>query len=210
MPEIRIYQPGEDAGDVYAFRYRVYEQEMRRNDQYSDHKKHIIKDPLDAYSYNIAAYSKGEIVGVVRHTFCTDGDPGFYKGFFGLNEFSEDYPDRVSYTTRLMVSQSSRRSAATLMVCAECYNLSLAKDIIWSYCDCNDHLVGFFEKLFFEVCNSEKTHPSFGKVNIMRLDLRRPEIYDKKSSIIARFIQDADIHYRRCEAAHENTAKGLR
>jgi len=200
MIEIKIFEPGTDAQDVYKFRYDVYEREMNRNDHYSDHKNEIIKDPLDAFSYNIAAYSKGEIVGIVRHTFWADGEPGFYKDFFRLDELPEDFPDCVSYTTRLMVSKKNRRSIATMKVCAECYNLSLARNIIWSYCDCNDPLVGFFENLFFEVQNSEKWHPSFGRVNIMRLDLRRPEIYDAQSSIIARFIKDADLHYRRCKA----------
>lgn len=200
MADIKVFGPGVDADDVYKFRYQVYEREMGRNDQYSNHDNAIIKDPLDDFSYNIAAYAGDEIVGVVRHTFCTDGDPGFYNDFFGLDEFPQDYPDRVSYTTRLMVSEKNRRSAATLKVCAECYNLSLARHVIWSYCDCNDPLVGFFNKLFFELQDSEKVHPSFGRVNIMRLDLRRPEIYDTKRSIIARFINDADAHYRRCKA----------
>ena len=198
MSEIRVFRPGDDADDVYKFRYDVYEREMGRNDHYSDHDTKTIKDPLDAFSYNIAAYSNEGVVGAVRHTFCTDGDPGFYREFFGLDEFPEDYPQRVSYTTRLMVSEKNRRSSTTLKVCGECYNLSLARNIIWSYCDCNDHLVEFFNKLFFERQDAEKTHPSFGKVNVMRLDLRRPEIYDTSASLIARFIENADLHHRRC------------
>ena len=189
MLDIRIFEPGVDTPDIYKFRYQVYEQEMHRDDSYSDHEQQIIKDRLDDFSYNIAAYKDGQVVAAVRHTFCKDGDPGFYRDFFELEKMGVDYPDKVSYTTRLMVEKKFRRSLAPMKVCAECFNLSIAEKIIWSFCDCNEPLIPFFERMFFEVQDRAKHHPSFGEVTVMRLDLRRKEIYDNKQSIVARFLR---------------------
>ena len=72
-----------------------------------------------------------------------------------------------------MVDASQRRGLLPLKICAECFNLAIAQQNIYSYLDCNEPLIPFFEKMFFEVQNREKHHPSFGKVAIMRIDLRR-------------------------------------
>ena len=84
MPEFKIFGPGVEAPEIYQFRYKIYEQELHRDDRYSDHQQRIIKDRLDDFSYNIAAYMNGEIIASVRTTFCKDGDAGFYRDFFEL------------------------------------------------------------------------------------------------------------------------------
>ncbi len=188
MPDFRIYQPGEDAGDIYAFRYNIYENEMNRNDQYSDHRKKIIKDRLDDFAYNIAALKDGEIVGAVRVNFAGDGDPGFYRDFYELESVGEDYPDKVSYSTRLMVHRNERGRLLPVLLSAECFKLAIARHMRWGFCDCNQHLVPFFQSLCFEAVNPNKNHPNFGDVAIMRVDLSDRRVYDKKTSIIARYL----------------------
>lgn len=188
MRDFRIYKPGEDAGDIYAFRYRIYEEEMRRNDEYSDHKRKIITDSLDRYAYNIAALQDDKIIGVVRVNFCADGDPGFYREFLELESVGADYPGKVSFSTRLMVTSSERRKMLPVRLSAECFKLAIARKTLWSFCDCNQPLVPFFEKLCFEVQNPHKFHPVYGDVAVMRINLSNPKIYDKRHSIIARFL----------------------
>lgn len=190
MPEFRIFRPGEDAGDIHAFRYRIYEEEMHRNDQYSDHRRRRIVDPLDAHAYNIAALKNGRIIGVVRVNFCADGDPGFYREFLELESVGADYPDKVTYSTRLMVAKGERRKMLPILLSAQCFRLAIARKTRWSFCDCNQPLIPFFEKLCFEVQNPHKFHPVYGDVAVMRIDLSEPRIYDKKQSVIARFLDD--------------------
>lgn len=188
MPEFRIYKPGEDACDIYAFRYRIYEQEMRRNDQYSDHTRKIITDPLDAHAYNIAAVNNGEIVGSVRVNFCADGDPGFYREFYELESVGADYPDKVSFSTRIMVAPNFRRGVLPIQISVECFKLGLERRVKWCFCDCNAHLKPFFLKLGYDVQNPSKKHPSFGEITVLRFNLDDPRHYDRKASPFARYL----------------------
>jgi len=187
VPQIRIFRPGENADDIFRFRYKIYEEEMRRNDSYADHERYTISDPLDEFSYNIIAYEGAETVGVVRVTFCADGDPGFYREFFDLDGVGADYPEKVTFSTRLMVDPKKRRGMLPVMLSAECFKLAIERNTIWSFCDCNPPLVPFFERLHFE-SQGTKHHPTYGEVVIMRINLENPEIYNKKKSIIARFL----------------------
>ena len=188
MVNIKVFKPGEDASDVYAFRYQIYEQEMHRNDHYSDHEKRMIVDPLDSFGYNIIAVENANIIGAVRVNFCADGRSNFYEEFYELKEVGTDFPEKVSFSTRLMVHPTKRCGLLPLMLSAECFRLALARNTRWSYCDCNPPFIPFFERLFFSVVNDGKVHPSFGRVAVMRIDLEDERIYDRKQSMIARYL----------------------
>ncbi len=188
MTSFRIFKPGEDAADIYRFRYRIYEEEMDRHDRYADHEKKIITDPLDSHAYNIAAYKDDRVVGVARVNFCSDGDPGEYREFYELESVGDDYPDKVSYSTRIMVEPSARGAALPLLVSVECFKLGIERGVKWCFCDCNNNVLPFFKKLGYEVQRSNKTHPSFGSVTVMRFNLHDPKHYDRKQSVFARYL----------------------
>ena len=188
MPDIKVFKPGKDASDVYRFRYDIYEEEMHRNDRYADHDKRMIKDHLDDYAYNIAAYKDGRVVAVNRVNFCADGDPGEYLGFYELDTVKEDYPEKVSFSTRIMADASVRGGVVPLLVSVEGFRLGIERNMNWCYCDCNAHLVAFFEKLGFENFRPNKIHPSFGEVTVMRFDLRDGKQFDRKRSVLARYL----------------------
>ncbi len=186
---LRIFKPGEDAPDIYKFRYKIYEGEMQRNDQYADHEKKTIKDPFDDYAYNIGAFKDGKITGTARINFCADGNCGFYRDFLELETAGASYPQNVAFSSRLMVVKSERRRLLPLMLSAECFNIALARRAAWSFLDCNQHLVSFYERMCFEVQNPSKLHPCFGDVAVMRVDLSDQRIFDKRRSIVARYIR---------------------
>lgn len=188
MITFRTFKPGEDAGDVYRFRYRIYEDEMQRNDRYADHEKKTISDPQDSFAYNIAAYNEGSIVGVARVNFCRDGDPGDYLKFYELESVGAEYPDKVSFSTRIMVDSDHRGGVLPLQISVECFKLGQAQAVRWCFCDCNAHLKPFFLKLGYEIQNPQKQHPSFGDVTVLRFDLDDPRHYDRKKSVFARYL----------------------
>jgi len=188
MIDYRVFGPGDDASEVYAFRYEIYENEMQRHDQYSDHKKKIIQDPLDDHAYNIAAYKEGEIIAVNRVNFCGDGDPGIYLNFYELDSVGADYPGKVSYATRMMAAKRARGGLAPLMVSVEGFKVGMERQMNWCFCDCNAHLTPFFEKLGFEVFLRNKSHPSFGEVTVLRYDLRDGKHLDQKRSVMGRYL----------------------
>ena len=192
MVDIKVFDPGSDASEIYRFRYAIYEDEMSRHDQYADHDKRQIVDPLDAHGYNIAAYVNGNIVAVNRVNFCADGDPGNYLDFYELDNVPEDYPDKVAYSTRIMAAESARGRLPPLLVSVAGFRLGVERGVNWCYCDCNAHLVPFFTKLGFESFRPNKTHPSFGEVTVMRFDLRDGKQFDRKRSVIGRYLSRGD------------------
>jgi len=189
MVDIKIYEPGADATEVFRFRYKIYEEEMSRHDQYADHDKKEISDPLDAHGYNIAALMDGEIVAVNRVNFCADGDPGVYLDFYELDSVGADYPDKVAYSTRIMAAEHVRGRLPPMMVSVAGFQLGVDRDVNWCFCDCNDHLVPFFMKLGFEPFRPGKVHPSFGEVTVLRYDLRDGKHFDRKRSVLGRYLK---------------------
>ena len=188
MVDIRIFPPGSDAEEIYRFRYRIYEDEMHRHDQYADHDKKCITDPLDAHGYNIAAYIDNEVVAVNRVNFCGDGDPGGYLEFYELDSVGDDYPEKVAYSTRIMAAAPVRGRLPPLMVSVAGFQLGVDRGVNWCFCDCNAHLVPFFMKLGFEPFRPGKIHPSFGEVTVLRYDLRDGKHFDRKRSVLGRYL----------------------
>lgn len=58
--EVREARTVEERKRVYRFRYKLYVEEMRRLQQYADHDKKEICDPLDLSGHVLAAYSDGD------------------------------------------------------------------------------------------------------------------------------------------------------
>ena len=189
MVDIKIFPPGSDAEEIYRFRYRIYEDEMQRHDQYADHETKRITDPLDAHGYNIAAYDGDTVIGVARVNFCADGDPGNYLEFYELDSVSDDYPGKVAFSTRIMVDAAHRGGVLPLQISVECFKLGLERGVRWCFCDCNAPLKPFFLKLGYEIQNPSKQHQSFGEVTVLRFDLADPRHYDRKKSVFARYLK---------------------
>ncbi|MEM9496219.1 MAG: hypothetical protein AAGA09_09465 [Pseudomonadota bacterium] len=188
MVDFRVYEPGEEALDIYRFRYKIYEEEMKQNDFYADHDQKIIRDALDDFAYNIAAYRDGEIIGTARVNFCEDGDPGYYLDYYEMESVGADYPLKVSFSTRIMVSEEERGGVTPLLISVECFKLGLARGVKWCFCDCAEEVRPFFARLGYEVQNPSKDHKNYGPGAVMRFNLDDPKHYDKRQSVFARYL----------------------
>ena len=71
--EIRLAATDVELEALYAFRYRIYVEEMGRPQKYADHDMRRIRDPLDETGRNLVAWDNSEIVGCVRVNFARDG-----------------------------------------------------------------------------------------------------------------------------------------
>jgi GNAT superfamily N-acetyltransferase len=163
----------DDALDaLYAFRYRIYVEEMARPQKYADHATRRIRDPLDGRGYNIVAWdAEGEISGCIRVNLARDGALDYYSGLLGLKAVGTEHPATTSVCTRLMILPKYRRSRlATRLSCAS-FDLGLNHGVVWNFLDCNDHLVEFFTRLGFERTHIA-VHEEYGRVNVMRLNIR--------------------------------------
>jgi hypothetical protein len=59
---------------------------------------------------------------------------------------------------------------ATRLSCAS-FDLGLNHGVVWNFIDCNDHLVGFFARMGYERTHAA-VHEEYGRVNVMRLNIR--------------------------------------
>ena len=156
---------------LYAFRYRVYVEEMGRVQKHADHAARRIRDPLDATGHNLVALDGPRIVGCVRLNFAADGGLDYYRHLLRMDALAPGYPRQVSLSTRLMVAPGRRGSALALRLCLACYDHGRRHGIRWNFIDCNDHLVEFFRRLGY-VPTHRARHEEYGDVNVMRLDLQ--------------------------------------
>ena len=157
---------------LYAFRYRIYVEEMARPQKYADHAKRRICDPLDDCGYNIVALdAAGQISGCVRVNLARDGALDYYSDLLGLKAVGAEHPATTSVCTRLMILPEHRGTTlATRLSCAS-FELGLNYGVVWNFLDCNDHLVGFFARMGYERTHTA-IHEEYGRVNVMRLNIR--------------------------------------
>src|SRR6185436_9366234 len=108
--EIRLVKSVHELHQVYLLRYKVYVEEMGLNPPEVDHSRRMITDPLDATGTIPAAFSGGKVVGTVRINRARDTDMGEWQHLLGMDRLGPFFRDRVSMTTRLLVSQAFRNS----------------------------------------------------------------------------------------------------
>lgn len=190
--DFRVVPPGGDAEDVFRFRYLVYEVELNQGDPYADHVAKTIRDPIDDTAYIVAAYRDDAIVGTARVNFCADGNSGYYLDFYELESRADEFPDGVSFSTRIMVAKSERGGTLPLLISVECFKLGLARGVKWCFCGCNMEVKPFFEKLGYEVQHPGKMHRDYGLTAVMRFNLDDPKHYDRRRSVFARYLKKPD------------------
>lgn len=88
---------------IYRFRYKIYHEEMRRRQDYADHFRKTISDPLDACAMNFAAWEKDQIVGVVRVNLARDMNLAAYEELYQMHSFGDAHPAHTAIVTRMMV-----------------------------------------------------------------------------------------------------------
>ncbi len=167
---IRLTRSQAEQEALYAFRYEVYVEEMRRVQKHADHARRRIADPLDDTAHNFIALSDGKVVGCVRINFAADGGLDYYRDLLNMAVLVGEYPAGVSLCTRLMVASYLRGGTLALRLCRAAYRFAFAQQMRWNFIDCNDHLLSFFERLGY-VRKHQAFHEEYGQVNAMRLDM---------------------------------------
>ena len=106
-----ILKQGHTPWELRRFRYEVYVKEMNRRQMYANHDDQTITDPLDSFSTNIVARDGDNIVGCLRTSFFRDGDLGYYKDFYRINDYFSSV-EGISIVTQLMTSIRCRKYRA--------------------------------------------------------------------------------------------------
>ena len=157
---------------VFRFRYRIYVEEMARVQRYADHAARRIEDPLDEGAVNLAAFDRGDVVGVVRINYPTTSSLGVYEDLYRMRAFAGgDHPDATFIVTRLMIESALRKGLLGYRLCLACYEHGLRNGARSAFIDCNDHLVPFFRGLGFHAYMGTTRHEEYGEVLPMKLDM---------------------------------------
>lgn len=157
---------------VFRFRYEIYVREMDRPQKDADHRLGRIEDALDATAELMAARDTGTgaVVGTIRANVLGDGAIGIYESLYGLGGLGPAARARTSITTRLMVERSKRGTMVAVRLAQALYRRGRERRVTADYCDCNAHLVPFFQGLGYRALGMI-AHPEYGLVTLMRLDL---------------------------------------
>lgn len=175
MFEIRLASSDEDLERLYRFRYSIYVEEMNRVQYDADHEKKWIQDTLDDKGYNMLAFKNGNLVGATRINLIRDGYIPYYTEFYRIYEQPGVTMDNACIVTRMMISSSMRKSGLALRLCLESYEFALNSNIRYSFCDCNDHLVDFFQSFGWGHYIGTSVHKEYGEVHPLIIDLHDEE-----------------------------------
>lgn len=168
--EIKFVDSSSHLESVYRFRYRVYVDEMNRAQRYADHDARVIIDPLDSFGHILIALDKGRLVGTLRINFLREGDIGEYNSFYGLEELTERERAVTSITTRLMIEKEYRSGTLAVRLSKAVFAFALRHQIETDFIDCNPPLDAFFSKMGHKKVRCI-THPEYGDVTVMKLNL---------------------------------------
>lgn len=169
--KLKLAETPDEWNDVFRFRYRVYVEEMRREQKYADHKARTVKEPLDDTGTVAVAHEDGELVGTVRLNLARDGTLGHYVNLYEMRRFGSYFPKHSSITTKLMVAQSHRSGSLGLRLCKLLYLTGLKAGVYFDFIDCNLPLKPFFTRLGYRQIQPNINHPEYGQVHPMVLTL---------------------------------------
>lgn len=168
--EIRLAQDAAELEALFAFRYRIYVEELARPQKYADHAAKMIRDPLDGTAYNFIAWTGNEIVGCIRINLARDGAIDYYRDLLRMDDAAVDWRANTSLSTRFMIAPDWRGTTLAIRLASTAYEFGLVNGIEWNFIDCYDNLATFFRRLGW-IQTHAANHEEYGAVNAMRLDL---------------------------------------
>lgn len=193
---IRHAETEEDRRRVFQFRYAIYVEEMQRPQDYADHSAKTIEEPLDETGRILLAEDEaGKVVGTVRLNFGSDTDFGYYVNLYSMECVGSSFPERVSITTKLMVSRELRGGTLGCRLAMATYRDALAWGILFDFIDCNPHLEPVFARLGYRRYTGRILHPEYGDVLPMILPLTDLEHLEAEGSPFAKICREHCIHH---------------
>jgi CRP-like cAMP-binding protein len=136
---------------IYAFRYRVYVEEMGLETPEADPQRRWLRDPLDEHSTSYALLRDGEVIGALRLTRLAElPDPAELVAKFGMEPAVEAFGlEPLCATSRFMLDPAVRHGTAILRLMRAAYDDACELGLRLNYGDCSPHLLGFYEHLGF-------------------------------------------------------------
>ncbi len=168
---------------IYEFRYQIYVAELEFQDSHADHERKIVTDAFDPVAYHFYAEEErpsgnAEIVGAGRFNalkdYCDDKTAEVYQ----LESLTPDYRETCLISSFMMVGPEHRGGTLPMEIAIAQLKAAKKLDADWCLVSCHLERKGFFLRIGFEEFVPECVHPDFGRVALMKLDLRAAMIPD--------------------------------
>lgn len=169
--DIRCAESGRDFDRLFRFRYQVYVEEMNRPQQYADHRRKRIAEPLDEGSTQFIATKGDEIVGCLRWTSGAVRDFDEYADYYAMDVAGPYFPQRCSISTKFMVAPAYRRSSIATSLSIASYRFGASAGSAFDFIDCNPHLERMFSRYGYRSYRGRIDHHEYGDVLPMVLVL---------------------------------------
>lgn len=182
-----------DREEIYAFRYRVYVEELGMTSQ-ANHAKQWLHDDQDEHSASFAVKQDGRVVGSLRCTRLADlPDPAPLIAKFRMQPALETYdPGEIGTSSRFIVDRSRRGGAAVFRLIKAGYDAGRAMGVRLNFGDCSPHLLPFYEHLGYRRYTVGYNDDAYGyKVPILML-MGDHEHFRRVRSPLARTAEKAE------------------
>jgi len=170
--------------EIYRFRYRIYVEQLGLRQEYADHGRKLVVEPLDEAARIYAAYFNGAVVGAIRGNRFSDLQTAYYRELYRIDDRFPFRPDEMSLTTKLMFDPVLRGSVYPIrLIVHYARDFNARRPCKIDFVDCRRWLLPFFLKLGYVDYLGWVDHNEYGSVRplfcpadqVMRLQrLRSP------------------------------------
>ena len=154
---------------IYAFRYRVYVEEMSRQLKPIGNDQELLYDEMDEWSFLVYVKAGSEIVGAGRVNIGSIGDfpLGLVKEL-SLDRFQKFYEgkkdQKFALSTKVMVAPDYRNSQVLYFIIAKGYELYCKHKVQFSFGGCNMYLLRLYEGIGLRRFGRNFIDPGYGLI----------------------------------------------
>ncbi len=165
--QIGIAATDEEKAEIYRLRYRIYIEEMGRDPISTDHENKLLFDDMDRWAHLIYAKVGNEYIGTMRINMGPiDQFPQEMIRVLSLDRVRDFFQGRenrlIGSSTKLMVSQQYRNSAAFHLLTAKGYELYCNHHVRFNFGGCNFYLLRLYELMGCRRFGKNFVDPGYG------------------------------------------------
>jgi CRP-like cAMP-binding protein/N-acyl-L-homoserine lactone synthetase len=185
---VALAQTAKERAEVYAFRYRIYVEEMGLQPPGADHQRRQLADEYDPQGLSYALVEDGAIVGSLRCVFMDQlPDPSALIAKFHMEPALAAFGlSAIVTTSRFMLDPRLRHGTAILRLIEAAYDDARHRGIRLNYGDCSPHMLEFYEHMGYRRFTRAYNDTYFGfKLPILML-IGDQELFDRVHSPLGR------------------------
>jgi GNAT superfamily N-acetyltransferase len=171
MFEVRIATTAEELSRIFAFRYRIFVQELGKPIRHADHANRLLSDRFDPLATQLYVTDGKKIAGAIRIMNGRSHACPQMGHNFALSRFSPFRDEHFSFTSRLFILPEYRGTRAFIALLKEIYDLARKRGSILDFIVCGPKMVRLYEQLGYRRYKEHGDDPDMGLIIPMLLIL---------------------------------------